>query len=200
VVVSGGHTSMFLLRGFLEFEMIGKTRDDALGEAFDKVAKVLNLGFPGGPIIERRAEKAKAKNISFSTPAIKDSLDFSYSGLKTAVLYYLKDKERISSEMINEICYGFQESALKALLGQIERAILKFKVKRLLVGGGVALNKRLREMLRELDLEVFLPSPDLCTDNAAMVAGLGYQLYNSKLRSRSDFQPYSRFEEKWKLK
>jgi len=196
LVVSGGHTSLFLLNDFTDFKIIGKTRDDALGEAYDKVAKILHLGFPGGPVIEERANAAGEKKLNFTVPSVKNSFDFSYSGLKTAVLYYIK-KVKLTDDVINEICYAFQEAALTSLINQIKKAVSACGVNRMLVGGGVIANKRLREKLAELELSLYFPEMEYCSDNAGMVAGLGYELYNKKIETKMDFEPYSTFEEKW---
>lgn len=199
LVVSGGHTSLFIIHDFQKFEILGKTRDDALGEAYDKVAKILGLGFPGGPIIENRARNAVEKKSLFPITRIEGSFDFSYSGLKTAVLYYVKEKEQLSQQEINEVCYSFQESALRSLIPPLEMAIEKFKLQSLVVGGGVAVNNRLRELLNQLNINVYLPPRQYCMDNASMVAGLGYSVYNKEGGIGLNFGPYSTFEEKWNL-
>ncbi|HDL10060.1 MAG TPA: tRNA (adenosine(37)-N6)-threonylcarbamoyltransferase complex transferase subunit TsaD, partial [Candidatus Omnitrophica bacterium] len=197
LVVSGGHTSLFIIYDFQKFELLGKTRDDALGEAYDKVAKILGLGFPGGPIIEERAKNAVEKKSLFPIARLEGSFDFSYSGLKTAVLYYVREKKQLSQQEINEICYSFQESALRSLIPPLEMAIKKFKIQSLIVGGGVAVNTRLRELLKQLNINVYLPSYQYCMDNASMVAALGYWVYNKESSMGVDFGPYSTFEERW---
>ncbi len=199
LVVSGGHSSILYMKDFNNFIPLAKTRDDALGECFDKVAKILGLEFPGGPVIEKKALNAKEKNISFPTPWIKNSYDFSYSGLKTAVLYYVKKIKTLDEESISEICYAFQEAALAAILKQVKKVILDYKINRLLVGGGVSANSRLRELLKTFDLELFLPEISYCSDNAGMVAGLGYELYNRSMRSDFSLEPYSIFENNLKM-
>ena len=183
LVVSGGHTNLFYVKSFLKWQMMGKTRDDAAGEAFDKVAKILKLGYPGGPIIERTARRASPDKIRFPRSYLEeDSLDFSFSGLKTAVLYYVRDK-RISDvrSQISDIAAGFQEAVVDILVEKAIKACLLKKVKNFVVGGGVAANRRLRELLlkrlTKQGIKVYFPDLKLCQDNAAMVAGLGYQLY-----------------------
>lgn len=198
LVVSGGHTSLFLIHGFQKFQLLGKTRDDALGEAYDKVAKILGLGFPGGPVIERMALKAVRRDANlFPVTKVKEGFDFSYSGLKTAVLYYVKEKKSLTERDIYELCYSFQESALRSLLHPLKNAVKKFNLNKLVIGGGVAVNKRLRELLKELDVQLYLPSPKYCMDNGAMVAGLGYWVYNESGDLGLKFSPYSTFEERW---
>ena len=197
LVVSGGHTSLFLLKSFTDFKIIGKTRDDALGEAYDKVAKILHLGFPGGHVIEERAAAAREKRLHFTVPSVKNSFDFSYSGLKTAVLYYTKKNKFLDGIAINEICYAFQEAALISLTNQIKKTVSEHGINRMLAGGGVIANKKLREKLVELKLSLYFPEMEYCSDNAGMVAGLGYELYNKKVETQMDFEPYSTFEERW---
>jgi N6-L-threonylcarbamoyladenine synthase len=199
LAVSGGHTSLFLVKDFLDFKLIGKTRDDALGESFDKVAKMLGLSFPGGPEIEKRAAKAELKELLFTVPKVKDGYDLSYSGLKTAVLYYLKKQKNIADTDINNICCSFQEAALSSLLLKVKRALSDFKLNRVVAGGGVTANNRLRELLNELDAKAYISDKKYSSDNAGMVAGFAYQLYNRKKDRGSDlnFEPYSTFEERW---
>lgn len=183
LVVSGGHTNLFYIRNFLKWEMIGRTRDDAAGEAFDKVAKILKLGYPGGPIIERNAQKGDPNKIRFPRSYLREnSLDFSFSGLKTAVLYYVKDhKSRITSHELRNIAAGFQEAVVDILTEKALKACLLKKVKNFVVGGGVIANRRLREALtkalKKQGINVYFPDFEFCQDNAAMVAGLGYQFY-----------------------
>ncbi|MDP8216579.1 MAG: tRNA (adenosine(37)-N6)-threonylcarbamoyltransferase complex transferase subunit TsaD [Candidatus Kaelpia imicola] len=199
LAVSGGHTSLFVVNGFCDFRLIGKTRDDALGESFDKVAKMLGLGFPGGPEVERRAERAKKRDTIFTPPKIRDGYDLSYSGLKTAVLYHLKRQERLEDSDIDEVCYGFQKAALESLLFKVEQALADFKLKRVLAGGGVTANSRLRELLKKLEADVYLADKKYSSDNAGMVAGLAYRLYNKDREIGFDlnFEPYSIFGERW---
>ena len=184
LVVSGGHTELFYIKEFNELKLLGKTRDDACGEAFDKVAKILGLGFPGGPVIEERAKKGKSR-IKFKCAKFKDSLDFSFSGIKTAVLYYVKkitqDGKRLSEEEINDICASFQEKVFEILVENARRACIMRKTKTLILGGGVVANSYLREKMKEMGdrekIKIYFPPQELCTDNGAIVAGLGYRLF-----------------------
>jgi N6-L-threonylcarbamoyladenine synthase len=150
VVVSGGHTNIFISRSLEEFETIGRTRDDAIGEAFDKVAKILGIGYPGGPKIEKRARALrKAPLIDFPrTYMEEDSFDFSLSGIKTAVFYYTK-KNKINRREIARISGSFQEAVFDVLTGKIIKACRKFGIKKIFLGGGVISNKRLRAKLGE---------------------------------------------------
>jgi len=193
LVVSGGHTALFYCEEAGRQKLLGQTQDDAVGEAYDKVAKLLKLGYPGGPIIEKTAKNSKGGNrISFPKSYLgKNSLDFSFSGIKTAVLYYV-NKLRITHYAlriteISDICYSFQEAALDAL---VEKAMLAARItnsSRIVVGGGVAANSRLREKLLEAcefsSLKLHFPELKYCMDNAAMVGVLGEELYRKGNRS-----------------
>lgn len=183
LVVSGGHTNLFYVEDFLKWKMLGRTVDDACGEAFDKVAKIMNLGYPGGPIIERLAKRGNADKIRFPRCYLdKESLDFSFSGLKTAVLYYIRDNGRwMRDDGIRNVAAGFQEAVVDTLVERAIKACRLKKVKNFVAGGGVLANQRLRRALRNhLEAEginVHFPKFELCQDNAAMVAGLSCQLY-----------------------
>lgn len=185
-VVSGGHTNIFISRSFSDLELLGRTRDDAIGEAFDKVAKILGIGYPGGPRIEKYARRAVKKSpINFPRPYLdKDSFDFSLSGLKTAVLYYVRNK-KISPREVSRICWSFQEAIFDVLVERIVKACKKFRINEVLLGGGVIANMRLRARLKlvckELGYKLFYPPPALCVDNAAMVAGLGERLLKEEV-------------------
>jgi len=185
LVVSGGHTSLFYIKDFTDIHEIGSTRDDACGEAFDKVAKLLGAGYPGGPLIERLASRGDKNNIHLACCGTNNELDFSFSGIKTAVLYYLKGR-KISPALKQDLAACFQESAVDALIKKSLLACRRKKIKQLLVGGGVAANNRFRRKLeasaRGSGLRCFFPSMELCMDNAAMVAGLAYQLYKNGAR------------------
>ena len=176
LIVSGGHTSLFYVEDFDRIKLLGATLDDACGEAFDKVAKILGLGYPGGPLIEQRAKKGDPAKIKFGCSVTKEPLDFSFSGIKTAVLYYVK-KQPMGRELVNDICASFQESVVKVLIHKTLLAVKAKKVKRIVVGGGVAANNYLRgrfsRAAEENGVSVYFPSKPLCMDNAAMVAGLG---------------------------
>lgn len=189
LVVSGGHTSLFYLKDFDKIETLGKTQDDACGEAFDKVAKIMKLGYPGGPLIEELAKKGDNKSIKFNCSYAKSPLDFSFSGIKTAVLYAVRDKQLTLREKRN-IAASFQGSVINTLVNKTLLACRMKKSKRLLIGGGVASNERLRESFykaaRGHGINCYFPAKNLCMDNAAMVAGLGYQLFKKGIRSNLD--------------
>lgn len=181
LLVSGGHTSLYLLEKKLSYRLLGKTRDDAAGEALDKVAKFLGLGYPGGPLIEKLAAKGDPTAFAFSRPRIKDApLDFSFSGLKTAALKHIRESE-ISKEhpRFADFLASFEEAVARSLVDNLAKAVDEFGPKSLILCGGVARNKRLRTRFQELadrqKLPAFIPSPKMCTDNAAMVAALALE-------------------------
>jgi N6-L-threonylcarbamoyladenine synthase len=178
LLVSGGHTSLFLLEKKFSYRLIGRTRDDAAGEGLDKIAKFLGLGYPGGPIIDRMAEKGNPRAFAFSLPHMTDrSLDFSFSGLKTSALKQIKEKgiTKDHPEFLDFLA-SFEKAVIKALLSNVNRAVNRHKPKSLILCGGVARNKKLRQdfvrIAQKLNVPSFIPSPHLCTDNAAMVAAL----------------------------
>ncbi len=184
LVVSGGHTSLFYVKDPLNFRLVGQTRDDAAGEAFDKVARILDLGYPGGPVIDRLAKKGRPGKVRFPCADLKGSRDFSFSGIKTAVLYYARDKWDRRSVTIHDLAYAFQDSVVSVLTRKCIRLCEAVKTRTLLVGGGVAANSMLRERLlletRARGIRLFVPPMALCTDNAAMIAAAGYPFFQKR--------------------
>ena len=182
LVVSGGHTNVYIAENFGKYKIIGLTRDDAAGEAFDKVAKLLNLSYPGGPAISKAAKEGDAKKIVFPQAQMKDkSFDFSFSGIKTSVLYFLKenmDKIEKKEITIQDIAAAFQKATIRTIVNKIKRIYKKYKIKNIAITGGVAANNFLKEEIKlfadEKKINIFIPSPVLCTDNGAMVAYAGY--------------------------
>ncbi|MCX5677781.1 MAG: tRNA (adenosine(37)-N6)-threonylcarbamoyltransferase complex transferase subunit TsaD [Candidatus Omnitrophica bacterium] len=189
LVVSGGHTALFYCKDINDQEVLGQTQDDAVGEAYDKVAKLLGLGYPGGPIIEKMAARATGKNkITFPRSYLgKDSLDFSFSGVKTAVLYYMQKVKNPDAVLISDVCYAFQEAALDVLVEKACLACDMKKAKRIVIGGGVAANSGLRRKLLSRSalsgIKAYFPEMKYCMDNAAMVGALGEALYKKGCRS-----------------
>ncbi|MCM8790390.1 MAG: tRNA (adenosine(37)-N6)-threonylcarbamoyltransferase complex transferase subunit TsaD [Candidatus Omnitrophica bacterium] len=196
LVVSGGHTVLFYCEDTVRYKLLGQTQDDAVGEAYDKVAKLLGLGYPGGPIVDKMARSAKRLNkIIFPKSYLgKHSLDFSFSGIKTAVLYYVQrvtkantEDQKLDKSLVADICYAFQEAATDALVEKACLACAMRRCRRIVVGGGVAANSRLREKLYEAaalnGIAVHFPKMEYCLDNAAMVSFLGEQLYARGQRS-----------------
>jgi len=195
LVVSGGHTSLFRVDGFGKYRRLGQTRDDAAGEAFDKVAKLLGLGYPGGPIIDELSKRGNPKAIRFPRASLgKDSFDFSFSGLKTAVVNYVKSHPEPAGsypeDLVRDIVSSFQEAVVDVLVKKTFQAAQHEKLRRVVLSGGVAANGRLRERMEEeasfQNVKVYIPSPSFCTDNAAMVGVVGYEYLERGIRS-----PYS---------
>jgi N6-L-threonylcarbamoyladenine synthase len=178
LVVSGGHTALYHARAPLDYRLVGQTRDDAAGEAFDKVAKLLGLGFPGGPVIQRTAERGDPRAIAFPVAQMTDGArDFSFSGIKTAVSYYVKRAGTLAPQAVADVAASFQAAVVKMLVRKTVRAALDLGVKRLVLTGGVAANGPLRQALgaegAAHGLRLHVPPPRLCTDNAAMIAAAG---------------------------
>lgn len=190
LVVSGGHTSLFYVEDFDRISLMGSTLDDACGEAFDKVAKILGLGYPGGPLIEVLSRRGDPKKIKFGCSDTNRPLDFSFSGIKTAVLYYARRHASERTAHLADIAASFQEAVINVLVNKSLLACKAKKVNRLVIGGGVAANNRLREefLLRAgvKKVNIYFPPKGLCMDNAAMVAGLGYQLFKNGHRAGLD--------------
>ena len=187
LVVSGGHTALVRMDGIRSSHLLGATRDDAVGEAFDKVAKLLGLGFPGGPEIERVAASGNPTAVRFTTPKIKSGspYDFSLSGIKTAVLYKVRDLKKGTSdplppEKVADLAASFQNFIVEEVILKSVGACRAHRIRRLVAGGGVLANGRLRDRLSQVcadqGIELSIPSIRLCTDNGAMVAGLGFHL------------------------
>ena len=186
LIVSGGHTNLFYIPEAGKYKVISRTRDDAAGEAFDKVAKMLGLEYPGGPVIEKLAQTGDSQRIKFPVAKISDGRpDFSFSGLKTAVSRYLRENEiepvkkgETPAQHIKDIAASFQATVVKSLIGTMEKLAIEFQPKTIIVAGGVACNNALRQASEavgeRLNLPVYFPSKHLSTDNAAMIAAAGY--------------------------
>jgi N6-L-threonylcarbamoyladenine synthase len=197
LVVSGGHTSLYVVDQGPTYRLLGRTLDDAAGEAFDKVAKMLGLPYPGGVQIDRLAKQGNREAHQFPRALRKrDTLDFSFSGLKTAVLQHLESRSGATppeGQELADLCASFQEAVVDVLTERAVRAARQQGIRRVVLGGGVAANSRLRELLVERakaeGLETFLPAPKLCTDNAAMIAVAGTLLLERGHRSGLDLEP-----------
>lgn len=183
LVISGGHTNLINVKDYTDFEVIGSTRDDAVGEAYDKVARVIGLGYPGGPKIDNIAKVGNAEAIHFKRVYLdKDSLDFSFSGIKTAVLNYVNTERQANRELdISNIAAGFQEAIVDVLVDKSMQAVRQYGNGRLVLAGGVAANSRIREAItrrcEKEGIKLYLPEKKLCTDNAAMIGCAGYYKY-----------------------
>ncbi|MCI4624434.1 MAG: tRNA (adenosine(37)-N6)-threonylcarbamoyltransferase complex transferase subunit TsaD [Candidatus Magnetoovum sp. WYHC-5] len=192
LIVSGGHTSLYRVEGFARYSELGRTRDDAVGEAYDKVAKMLGLSYPGGPIIDSLAKKGNASAIKFPRPFLNGSLDFSFSGLKTAVRSFIAAKE-FQAVTLEDVCASFQESVIDVLLKKVDDVIKMEKIYSLVLAGGVAANSLLRQKMTALSqaagFSLFLPPLKLCTDNAAMIAVAGYFYYQEGLFANMNLTP-----------
>lgn len=196
LIISGGHTQLVRVKDYNLWEILGETRDDAVGEAFDKVARILGLGYPGGPLVEEAALTGDSEKVYFKRVYLeKDSYDFSFSGVKTAVLNYVNSNRQKDEEInINDIAAGFQEAVFTVLVEKSIRAAKEEETGKLVIAGGVAANKRLRELLRkrcyEEGLELYYPQLLLSTDNAAMVGSAGYYLFKEGKVKDLDLDAY----------
>ena len=193
LLVSGGHTMLVEVKAVGEYKILGESLDDAVGEAFDKTAKLLGLSYPGGPELAALAEKGKPSEIKFPKPMVnRPGLDFSFSGLKTAALQTWT-KSSQTDEAKADIAYAFQEAVVETLAIKCDRALKQTGYKRLIVAGGVGANKRLRERLGELKGEVFFPRQAYCTDNGAMIAYAGALRLNDGEREAAVISPQPRW-------
>ena len=190
LVISGGHTNIVEVTDYNECQVLGGTRDDAAGEAYDKVARVLGLGYPGGPLIDKIAKEGNPEAVEFKRVFLeKDSFDFSFSGIKTGVLNYVNSEKQAGREIsVPDVAASFQQAVLDVIVAKTVTAALDMKKDKIVMAGGVAANSRLREMLQaECDkhgIKLYHPSPILCTDNAAMIGCAAY--YNYKAGKVSD--------------
>jgi N6-L-threonylcarbamoyladenine synthase len=197
LVVSGGHTLLLLVESFTKIYLLGTTVDDAAGEAFDKVSKLLGFGYPGGPQIELSALKGDEHYIKFPIAELKDEYNFSFSGLKTAVLRFVQmnySDKNIPEKDLNDISASFQKSLIDALIQKVILAISNHNVKSISLVGGVAANKKLRNEINNLadqfNISCIIPSLSYCGDNAAMIALRGFQLYQFGRRDNLRVKPY----------
>ncbi|TDQ08859.1 tRNA (adenosine(37)-N6)-threonylcarbamoyltransferase complex transferase subunit TsaD [Pedobacter metabolipauper] len=201
LTVSGGHTQIVLVKDYFDMEIVGETLDDAAGEAFDKTAKILNLPYPGGPLIDKHAKLGNPLAFKFGEPQIKD-LNYSFSGLKTSILYFIRKQELENPDFIienlDDICASVQHSIVYILLNKVKKAAKQYGIKDIAIAGGVSANSGLRAELtrlaEELDWKVYIPAFEYCTDNAAMIAIAGYHKYLKKDFVGQDVSPMSRME------
>ncbi len=199
LLVSGGHTQLVKVSSPSDFEILGKTRDDAAGEAFDKTAKMLGLPYPGGPELDKLAQHGDPTKYRFPDSRVGE-LEFSFSGLKTAVLYFLRDEKEKNPEFVeqnlNDICASIQHTIVSYLMRKLEKAANETGIKEIAIAGGVSANSRLRSSVRELAVKkgwnVFIPELEYCTDNAAMIAQAAYFQYIDKTFANQDSIPFAR--------
>ena len=193
LVVSGGHTQLILMKDHIKYETLGRTRDDAAGEAFDKVARFLEIGYPGGPLIDEMSKKGDPKAIDFPRAMMDEGYDFSFSGLKTAVVNYVKRNGM--PEKLADLVASFQQAAVDILVEKTINVAKNKKVKWIALAGGVSANSRLREDLKrrakEEGFEVSIPPLPLCTDNAAMIGSAAYYMIKNGKKSDLDIEAVS---------
>ena len=191
LVISGGHSQLVWMETEYDFKVIGETRDDAIGEAYDKVSRVLGTGYPGGPVIDKMAKSGK-EHYHLPTPKVDSPYDFSFSGLKTAVLQLIQREEKAGNPIIKEdVAYAFQETALGLMVSKTMNAVKNLQPKMVVTAGGVAANSRLRVMLEEEmkkypSIELSQPPIKYCTDNASMIGATGYVAYKNGIRGGFD--------------
>ncbi|PXY39754.1 tRNA (adenosine(37)-N6)-threonylcarbamoyltransferase complex transferase subunit TsaD [Flavobacterium cheongpyeongense] len=186
LTISGGHTQIVKVNGYFDMEIIGETTDDAVGEAFDKSAKILGLPYPGGPLIDKYAQLGNPKAFAFTKPKVP-GLDFSFSGLKTAILYFIQKKKienpNFIEEHLNDICASIQDTIIEILMDKLKLAVKETGIKQIAIGGGVSANSGIRTTLKETEKKygwkTFIPKFEYTTDNAAMIGIVGYQKYLS---------------------
>jgi N6-L-threonylcarbamoyladenine synthase len=201
LTISGGHTQIVLVKDFFDMEIIGQTLDDAAGEAFDKTAKMLNLPYPGGPLIDKYAQNGNPDSFGFPEPQIP-GLNFSFSGLKTSILYFMRDRQKADPDFLknnlNDICASVQHRIITILLAKLKRAAKEYGIKDIAIAGGVSANSGLRDMLIEVakknDWRVFIPDFEYCTDNAAMIAIAGYYKFLKKDFAGQEITPLARMD------
>jgi len=187
LTISGGHTQIVRVDNFFDMTIIGETTDDAVGEAFDKTAKILGLPYPGGPLVDKNAQLGNPKAFSFTKPKVP-GLDFSFSGLKTAILYFIQKNKAENSnfidENINDICASIQHTIIEILMDKLKLAVKETGIKQIAIGGGVSANSGIRKTLKEAEQKygwkTFIPKFEYTTDNAAMIGIVGYQKYLSQ--------------------
>jgi N6-L-threonylcarbamoyladenine synthase len=201
LLVSGGHSQIVLVRDYLEMEIIGKTIDDAAGEAFDKSAKLLGLPYPGGPFVDKLAKLGDPEKFTFSKPRIA-GFDYSFSGLKTSILYFLRDQQKENTAFIeenkNDLCASIQKSIVDILMDKLIKASHETGIKRIALAGGVSANSGLRDRVGlEADKrkwETYIPEFKFTTDNAAMIAINGYYKFEKKIFAPQDISPLARMD------
>ncbi|WP_207536215.1 tRNA (adenosine(37)-N6)-threonylcarbamoyltransferase complex transferase subunit TsaD [Desertivirga arenae] len=199
LTVSGGHTQVVLVKDYFDMEIIGQTMDDAAGEAFDKTAKILDLPYPGGPLIDKYAKEGNPDAFQFPEPQIP-GFDFSFSGLKTSILYFVRDKQKNDPEFLEknmaDVCASVQYRIITILLSKVKKAAKQYGIKSIAIAGGVSANSGLRSALKEMAQQqgwkVFIPEFQYCTDNAGMIAIAGYYKFLNKDFVGQDIAPLAR--------
>jgi len=197
LTVSGGHTQIVKVTDYFKMEVLGQTIDDAAGEAFDKVAKMLSLPYPGGPLVDKHAQQGNPNRFTFTHPKVS-GLNYSFSGLKTSVLYFLKrelkQNENFIKENLDDICASVQKTIVDILFIELKKAIKETDIKEVAIAGGVSANSELRKRLTELNTKVFIPKFEYCTDNAGMIAIAGYYKFLKQDFSSLNITPNARLK------
>ena len=200
LTVSGGHTQIVLVKDYFDMTVLGETIDDAAGEAFDKAAKIMNLPYPGGPLIDKYAKEGNPKRFKFTKPHI-DALNFSFSGLKTGFMNFINSETARNADFVNEnladICASIQQTIIDILMSKLKTAALETNINQIAIAGGVSANSQLRatlyQMENELGWQVFIPDFSYCTDNAAMIAITGYYKYMKNDFTNQSATPLARY-------
>jgi N6-L-threonylcarbamoyladenine synthase len=201
LTISGGHTQIVKVSSFFEMEIIGETTDDAVGEAFDKSAKILGLPYPGGPLIDKYAQVGNPKAFAFTKPKVA-GLNFSFSGLKTQILYFVQKKtaenEHFITENLNDICASIQHTIIEILMDKLKLAVSETGITRITIGGGVSANSGIRNTLKDAESkygwQTFIPKFEYTTDNAAMIGIVGYYNFLEENFSTADVVSKARIE------
>lgn len=200
LLVSGGHSQIIIVKNHLEMEVIGTTIDDAAGEAFDKCAKVINLPYPGGPVVDKLAKEGDPLAFAFSKPRVA-GYDYSFSGLKTSFLYTIRDKVKVDPDFIKnnvvDLCASLQHTIVEVLMNKLNKAVVDTGIKHVAVAGGVSANSGLRNALvaygEKAAVNIHIPKFEFTTDNAAMIGIVGYYKYLNKQFAKQDITPLARF-------
>jgi N6-L-threonylcarbamoyladenine synthase len=200
LTISGGHTQIVLVRDYFDMEILGETLDDAVGEAFDKSAKILGLPYPGGPLVDKYAKLGNGEAFKFSEPKV-EGLNFSFSGLKTNILYFIqretKKNPEFTAQHLNDICASIQYTIVHILMHKLQRAVKQTGIDRIAIGGGVSANSGIREALKNAEIQygwsTYIPKFEYCTDNAAMIGIVGYLKYINKNFTTQDISAQARY-------
>jgi len=200
LTISGGHTQIVLVNDFFDMKIIGQTLDDAVGEAFDKSAKILGLPYPGGPLIDTYAAHGNPHKFEFPIPKVKD-LNFSFSGLKTSILYFIQKQTKVDANFIKDnledICASIQYTIITILMLKLKKAVKLTGIKEIAIGGGVSANSGIRNALLEAQTKhgwnTYVPKFEYCTDNAAMIGIVGYQKYKNEIFAQQDVTAKARY-------
>ena len=201
LTISGGHTQIVKVNGYFEMEILGQTLDDAVGEAFDKSAKILGLPYPGGPLVDRYAQQGNPLAYPFPKPKVND-LNFSFSGLKTSILYFIQKQQKIDPNFATtykeDICASIQHTIITILMDKLKKAVAKTGITQIAIGGGVSANSGIRKALKEAETDLgwttYIPKFEYCTDNAAMIGIVGYLKYKEGLFSDQNITAKARYE------